>query len=361
MSEGELGSKPPGSITIEQLFALNEEIRTLVRAGVPLERGLLVAARDLRGRLRRITSALATRLNRGESLVEALEGEKQVLPPLYRAVVEAGARSGQLPVALEGLAQYVRGYSEARSTIGLALWYPLVVLSLAYALFVGMVLLVVPRFLEAFRSLGLESPAPLRWLSLVGQTTDYWWLAGPIALAVLAIAWVRSGAAARFQSTSWSWLKLFPWMKSILANFETANFCELLALLLENQVTYPEALMLSAESTGNPRLVQGARVLADAISRGQTVPAALATVDRKTFLPMLRWVLATGQQQGSLSGGLRNLAGHYRKRGKYLTDKLSVFLPTVITVAIGATATLFYALALFIPIINLLGQLAASE
>ena len=115
------------------------------------------------------------------------------LPPLYRAVVEAGARSGQLPVALEGLARYVRGYSEARATIGLALWYPLVVLSLAYALFVGMVMLIVPRFLDAFESLGLASPAPLRWLSVVGQTADYWWLAGPIALAVLAIAWVRSG------------------------------------------------------------------------------------------------------------------------------------------------------------------------
>ena len=35
------GRKPPGSITIEQLLALNEEIRALVRAGVPLERGLL--------------------------------------------------------------------------------------------------------------------------------------------------------------------------------------------------------------------------------------------------------------------------------------------------------------------------------
>jgi type II secretory pathway component PulF len=360
MSEGELGAKPSGAITVEQLFALNEEIRTLVRAGVPLERGLLSAARDLRGRLGRITTALAGRLDRGESLVEALESEKQVLPPLYRAVVEAGARSGQLPTALEGLARYVRGYSEARATIGLALWYPLVVLSLAYALFVGLVLLIVPRFLDAFDSLGLASPAPLRWLRMVGQNTDYWWLAGPIALAVLAIAWSRSGVAARFQSVSWSWLKLFPWMRSILRNYEGANFCELLALLLENEVTYPLALKLASESTGNPRLVRGARSLAEAISRGQTVPQALETVDRKAFLPMLRWVLATGQEQGSLSTALRNLAAHYRRRGKNLAEKLSVFLPTVIMVVIGAGATLFYALALFIPIINLLGQLASG-
>ena len=88
----------------------------------------------------------------------------------------------------------------------------------------------------------------------------------------LAIAWLRSGAAARFQSPAWWWLRLFPWMRSILASYETANFAELLALLLEHQVTYPEALVLAAESTGNPRLMRGARVLAEAISRGEAVP-----------------------------------------------------------------------------------------
>ena len=45
----------------------------------------------------------------------------------------------------------MRGYSEARSAIGLALWYPIQVLALAYALFVGFVWLVVPRFVAAFR------------------------------------------------------------------------------------------------------------------------------------------------------------------------------------------------------------------
>src|SRR5262245_34637244 len=137
MSQGELDRRPPGSITIDQLLALNTEIAALVRAGVPLERGLVVAGRDVRGRLGRIAAALSRRLSRGESLPEALDGEAQAIPALYRAVVEAGARSGRLSIALEGMARYVRGYSEARAAIGLALWYPVLVLSLAYLLFVG--------------------------------------------------------------------------------------------------------------------------------------------------------------------------------------------------------------------------------
>ena len=360
MSGGERERRPPGPITIEQLLALNQEIVALVRAGVPLERGLLLAARDLRGRLGAVAGALGRRLSRGESLADALEGEGRSVPPLYRAVVEAGARSGRLSVALEGMSRYVRGYSEARATIGLALWYPLVVLALAYALFIGLVSLALPRFIHTFESLGMTASAPLRWLNWVGDSVGYWWPVGPILLVVLAIAWVRSGTAARFQSPSWSWLYVFPWMRSMLANYETANFSELLALLLEHQVTLSAALVLAAESTGNSRLTRGARRLAEAIDRGEPAAAALATIDQRTFLPMLRWVLAAGGAQGSLAGALHNLGGLYRKRAKYQAEKLAVFLPTILLIVIGASATLFYGLALFIPLVNLLKELTVS-
>jgi type II secretory pathway component PulF len=360
MSQGERESQPPGSITIDQLLALNAEMSALVRAGVPLERGLIVTGRDLRGRLGAIATALAGRLNRGESLPEALAGEKAAIPPLYRAVVEAGARSGQLPIALEGLAKYVRGYSDARTAIGLALWYPLLVLALAYTLFVGLLWLAVPEFIKTYELLGLTVAAPLRTLSWIGSTVSYWWPIGPILLVVLFFAWVRSGTAARFQAGAWSWLMVFPWMRSILANFETANFSELLGLLLEHHVPLPAAVVLAAESTGDARITRGARRLAAAVERGESAAAALRTIDRGTFLPMLRWVLATGQEQGSMVAALRNLADVYRKRAQFQTDKLSVFLPVILMIAIGAGATLFYALALFIPLSNMLNELAVA-
>lgn len=357
MSEGELRQASKGSITIEQLIALNDEIAALVRAGIPLQRGLLVVGRDLRGRLGRITTALGRRLGRGESLTEALAGERHSIPALYLAVVEAGARSGRLPVALEGLSRYVRGYSEARSAIGLALWYPLLVLCLAYGLFLGLVTIVVPRLVEAFETLRLVTPAPIYWLAWIGDTAHYWWPAGPIVVALLAIAWVGSGKAVRFQSPGWTWLRVFPWMRSLLNDYEAANFAELLALLLEHNVAYPRALVLAAESTGNPRLVRGARQLADAITRGESVKEALASVDRRGVLPMLRWVLASGHQQGSLVTGLHNLTELYRKRAIYQAEKLYVILPIVLLITIGASATLLYALALFVPVIDMLFQL----
>ncbi len=54
---------------------------------------------------------------------------------------------------------------------------------------------------------------------------------------------------------------------------------------------------------------------------------------------------------------LHNLADVYRKRAAYQADKLAIFLPTILMIAIGASATLFYGLALFLPLANMLRQL----
>jgi general secretion pathway protein F len=312
----------------------------------------------LPGNLGRITSALGQRLSRGESLPEALEAEKRAIPPLYRAVVEAGARSGRLSAALEGLARYVRGYSEARAAIGVALWYPILVLSLAYALFLGLVIEVIPRFIGAFESLGLEVIRPLRWLEQAGELAPYWWPAWPVLLLLLALAWWRSGVAATFQTSSWSLLRLFPWMRSMLADYEAAGYADLLALLLEHHVAYPQAVELAAEATGNPAMIDGAGRLAAAVRRGEASDQAVRDLPASAFRPLLRWTLASSQDQGSLVESLRNLAPMYRKRGAFQAEKLQLFLPTVLMLAIGGTATLFYALTLFVPLTSMLRGLS---
>jgi type II secretory pathway component PulF len=358
MAEGGLEVGGAGRISVEELGALNDEIAALVRAGVPLERGLLQAGSDVSGGLKRITQALGSRLSRGESLGQALEAEKGAIPPLYRAVVEAGARSGRLPAALEGLARYVRSYSEARSAIGVALWYPLVVLSLAYALFLGLVMEVIPRFIGAFESLGIEIIKPLRWLEWVGELAPYWWPVWPLLLLLLAITWWRSGAAASFQTSSWSLIRVFPWMRSMLSDYESAGFAELASLLLEHNVPLPQAVLLSAEATGNAAMIDGARRLAGAVERGEPAGEALREVPSGSFRPLLRWALAAGQDQGSLVESLRNLAPMYRKRGAFQADKLQLFLPTVLMIVIGASATLLYALTLFLPLAGMLRGLA---
>jgi general secretion pathway protein F len=353
MSAGEAAGRA-GAISIDELGALNDEIGALVRAGVPLERGLLRAGGDLRGGLKRIATALGQRLSHGESLPQALEAEQESIPPLYRAVVEAGARSGRLSVALEGLARYVRSYSEARSAIGVALWYPILVLTLAYGLFVALLVLIVPRFVGAFEAMGLEISWPLRLLEKAADLVPYWWPVWPILLVLIGIAWWRSGVAASFQTSSWWLLRIFPWMRSMLVDYEAAGFADLTALLVEHGVAYPTAVTLAADSTGNAEMTEGAREFAAAVEHGEHPAQAIQHIPATSFPSLLRLALAAGTEQRSLVETMRNLAPMYRKRGTYQAEKLQIFLPTMLMLGIGGSATLFYGLTLFLPLATLL-------
>jgi general secretion pathway protein F len=347
-----------GPLALDDLIALNDEMAALARAGLPLERGLLEAGRDLPGKLGAITAVLGDRMRRGESLPQALAAEGDRFPPIYRAVVEAGLRSGRLAAALEALAGFARSYAEARRAIGLALGYPLLVLALAYGLGLVFLIELVPRFQATSELFHLPVRGALAGLAALRGTVWYWGPIVPVALVLVGVGWVRSGRAVGLQpGRARSMLRWFPWMQSMLARFEAANFAELLALLVEHRVPYPEAIALAGEATGDPALVRDARDLAAAVELG--TPPAAALSGSGAFPPLLRWLLATGREQEGLVDALRHAAGLYRTRARYRAELIRVLLPTLILLVVGATAALLYASMLFVPLSALLQQISA--
>jgi type II secretory pathway component PulF len=359
MAESEEGGSRGSAISLDQLIALNQEILALSRAGMPLERGLLEIASDLPGRLRSVTSAIGQRMEQGESLTDALRSSGAGVPKVYRAVVEAGVRSGRLSVALEGLATYARSFAEARRAIGMALWYPLTVLVLASGLFTAILLMVVPRFLSAFESLDLPPSLTLHVLETMRR---YVWLWAPLPTVVVFIvflAWSGTGSAASFGGRRiHGLLRFFPWLGRMMTGFEAAGYADLLALLVKHDVPYPEALVLAGDASADASLARSSRALADAVRSGQTPQEALK--GPSAFPPLMRWLLTTGAAQGDFVSALTSMAERYRSDARRQSDKIRVFLPAILMLAIGATATVIYALTLFVPLTTLWTSLASQ-
>lgn len=349
-----------GPLTLDHLVALNDEIAALVRTGLPLERGLREVGGDLSGRLGGVMKSLAERMGRGASLPEALGAEGDRLPRIYRAVVEAGLRAGRLSAALESLAGFVRAYLESRRVIGLALSYPLIVLTLAYGLFVLMLAQVVPQFLRTFEAFRFPIPAGLHGLGWLGTKLAYWGPVLPILLAIAFASWIRSGTSAGFRpGRSWPVLAWLPWTRSLLRHFEAANFADLLGMLVGHGVPYPEALLLASEATGNASVIRLGHSLAAAVERGD--PPAAASGAERCLPPLLLSTLATGRQQVALADALQCLAAMYRKRAKHEAEKIRVFLPIVLLVVIGFSATLLFGLSVFVPFSTLLKDLSVID
>ena len=84
----------------DQFIALNEEITSLLRAGIPLSLGLHGFSSSVSGRLRVYSRALADEIDRGKLLHDALAAVDQKMPTTYQAILAAGAESGQLADAV---------------------------------------------------------------------------------------------------------------------------------------------------------------------------------------------------------------------------------------------------------------------
>lgn len=347
-------SKP--AITLDQLIALNEEIASLVRAGVPLDQGLRALGADLPGRLGRFATELSGQIARGESLTAALADSGPRLPRVYRAVVEAGTAGGRLPAALESLAGSLRRLAETRRTVASTFIYPVLLLCFAWGLFAFAVDRLLPVVANTFYVQRLSGGHFLGFLAHLGQTARYWGPLGPAVIIALAVSWwlVSGGASVvegRRAAICFRWV---PWMWSMQRLSRTAVFAELLALLVEHRVPMDQAVTLAAEASGDNALIAAARQWADNIRQGRTRPA-----DGVPGLPpLLRWLIAGGQRNEVLLPALRQAADDYRRRVQDKAEMGRVLLPVFVTCFVSGLIVAAYAMCLLAPYFYLLHGLA---
>lgn len=344
-------------ITLDQLVALNDEIAALVRSGVPLESGLVDLGHDMPGRTGKLATEIGRRLEAGESLAQVVSNTDGAFPPLYQAVVEAGLRSGRLPVALEGLSTSMRRVKQLRRLVGLSLVYPLAVVAVAYAMFVVTITFTTPVLAELHGELSLPGNWLVQALASMGRTSRVWWPLPPlIAIVVLMVVWYRSGQFAN--STGAVSLGRVPSFRRLLRTGRLGSFAEVLKLLIEQDVPLDEAVVLAADASADRGLQQASREIAERIRRGETGGDQFASVPG--FPPLLSWLMSSGTPHVQLMSALDNMSRRYHDRARGMSDWLTIYLPIVLAAGIGGAAALLLGLATLGPWFQILYELGKA-
>ncbi len=355
MSKPVRKSSPVG---IEDLMALNDEMIALLKAGVPLELGLSELGEDRVSALGQLASQLANQLKQGQSLTDALADPTLGVPRSYRVIVEAGLKAERLTTALEGVSRMARKMVELRKRIGLALVYPLIVLMLAYGLFVLFCTHITPRLYASVDSFGVSAGWLLKLLYQMGRDVLLWGWILP-AIVVAFCVWWRYVSQRGFLSCDGTLSKLrwcCPGVGKIVKFYRYSQFAELLALLIEHDVPLSEAIVLASDTTNDVVMQEAARAIAEVATRGEWIPNALPGYSG--FPPYLHWLITRrGEQQGIVSA-LKSAADMYRRRAVVLTEWIKVVFPALAAVFIGGSATLIYTLTVFWPLTELLRTLS---
>ena len=346
------------AVSLQELIALNDEIAALVRTGIPLDVGLKRLSHDLPGRIGPVAAKLGEELDRGASLSEALESSGVTFPPIYRAVVEAGIRSGRLPAALETVAHSTRRLAEARRTVTASLVYPIFVFLFAWQLLMFFFWKIAPALLFFCEDSSALAVRILEALVSLGKYSHIWSPAVQIAVVVCFVLWAYHSSRASLLEPVWAgWLfGWLPWLGPMVRSYRQAAFAEMLHLLIQHDLPLPEAIRLAADATGTERTRRGAEQIAGALERGEKLGGSVEHAPG--FTPVLEWLLRSGHDRGMLQSALRHAADMYQRHAQRLATSARLYLAPLMTLLIGGTVTAAYATLTFGTWLALLNTMA---
>lgn len=352
-SQPDPAPRNPRPISLDELILLNEELRALLRAGIPLDVGLRGSRSRISGRLGHLTERLATRIEAGASLDDALQAEQGTVPTSYRAVLAAGLRSGRFEDVLRAMSEFAAAMRDLRDHVGRALIYPSAVILIAYCLFMGMIFWFVPHLQQTYETFRIPSNWWLGVMTWLHEWLPIWGPLVPLAVCViffgpriLAFASRIIGDDDRSRPVRLGALSVAPGIGGVLRSAQLARFSHLLSLLVRFDVPLPEALRLSAAGTADRKLVRAAESMAARIESGGGLEEALAPTAIPAFL---RWLMIAGQRQSRLPQTLEQAAAVYRQRAVLRAEWIQKLFPLVVVLVIGGGGTMIYALTIFLP------------
>src|SRR5207245_2799084 len=131
----------------KDLLFFSEELATLVRAGLPLDRSLSITA-ELASKpaLRALIQDVLKQIKGGKSLAEALAAHPKQFSRLYVNMIRAGEAGGVLDVILARLVEFEQSADELRGHLIASLIYPSLLTAVGLTSIGILMYFVIPKF-----------------------------------------------------------------------------------------------------------------------------------------------------------------------------------------------------------------------
>ncbi len=330
---------PLRRVTRRDILFFTEELSTLVRAGLPLDRSLTVTAELASNpQLETVIQDVLKQVKGGQSLADALSAHPKYFSSLYVNMIRAGAAGGVLDVILERLVEFERSSDELRSYLTASLVYP-VLLTLVGLGSIGILFyFVIPRFASIFEDIGGQiPPATMVLLGTAELVRGYWWAALlAIVLAFVALrTWLGTPRGRRWWDGA---ILRVPLVGPTLLKIEVGTFARTLGTLVSSAVPLIPAVRIVQNVARNTLVAEAISKVADGAKRGEGVGKPMAATG--VFPGLANHLVLVGEESGRLDSMLLQLADAYdrdvKSSVKALTSVLEPAIILVMGVVVGA-------------------------
>lgn len=339
------------SVPSREFLVFNQELATLLRAGMPLVQSLDILRRRVANPIfKGILDDVYERVRAGSALSEAFEAHGQLFPGVYTASLLAGEKSGSLEQVLRRYVTYVKIVSSVRRKTISALVYPAILLLLSLVVVTIIVVRVVPEFGAFYNQFGHELPWSTRLIVTISDVVTHYIL-------------VILGVAVALALTAWWWIKLpgqrrrfdrlilrVPALGPIAQKFSTSQAARTLATLLGGGIPLVNALEVSARALSNQYMAGEFQTAAQQVREGRALALAMQTSG--AFPDVAIKMVEVGESTGALQEMLNSLADFYDEEIETNLGRFVTLVEPILLVIMGIVIAGLL-LALYLPLFNL--------
>jgi general secretion pathway protein F len=353
----ESGPRTPLSLRFQRglsaadLALITRQLATLVKSGLPLEEALLAVSQQTdKPRVRSIVLGVRSKVMEGHTLADGLSDFPGSFPEIYRATVAASEQSGHLDAVLERLADYTDNRQQLRSRTLSAMLYPVLLFGVCVAIVFFLLVSVVPKVVEVFRT--SEAQLPVLTQLLIGGSDfmrEYGlWLVVAIGGAIFLFnRWLRIESNRR----RWhAFLLRLPLVGKVVRGSNTARFARTLSTLTASTVPVLEALRISSEVVTNLPMKGAVEEAAVRVREGAPIGRSLGS--SRVFPPMMIHLISSGETSGELDTMLERAAVHQERELDTILQAVVGLLGPLMILVMGGLVLLIV-LAMLLPIFEL--------
>jgi type IV pilus assembly protein PilC len=337
-------------LNLEKFLIFNQQFVTLIRAGLPILKGLdLLAERLTDPALEPYIKAVRDEVRGGTLLSEAFR-QQGIFPKMYVTSVMAGEKSGSLTEVLDRYITYQRIALAVRKKVMVSLMYPSVLIVLVLILMVFLVTYVVPTFATLYTTMNAKLPMMTVWLIAIGTTARSYILvfAGVLVAGILLLRWWVRREAARVTVDR---IKLkIPIAGDIWLKYQVAQLSRILGTLLTGGIPLVQAMETAADSLNTPLLKRAIEAAGKSVREGQPLSGSLKA--SRMFPGLAVDMIEVGESTGALPAMLNSVAEFFEEDvNTRMTATLSLIEPAIMIVM--GTFVAFVLISLYLPIFSL--------
>jgi type IV pilus assembly protein PilC len=337
----------------KSLQIFSRQFATMIEAGLNVVGALVILEEQTEDvYLGQIIRELRSDVEGGLLLSQAMARHPKVFDRLFVSMVEAGEAAGILDQVLDRVAFQIEKATQIKRRVKGAMLYPTMVLVFATLVLIGMLMFLVPIFVNIFAELG--GKLPTLTLYVVGASNvlrHKWFIIFPTLIATFV-------AVKKFKKTDtgrrvWDRIKLRIPMKigDVVLKVTMARFSRTLSTLVAAGVDIIKALEITGQTAGN-WVVEDA--LADVRARvHEGVPIAQPLVENPVFPAMVSQMVKIGEETGELEKMLSKIADFYEDEVDAAISSLTSIIEPLMMIAVGCMVGIII-IAMYLPMFKML-------